>query len=172
MSRSERLRRMAILCCHCLRNLAFYRAGCSHGQIRTTRQFWVNANGNFIDIAVLEWCKLFADNNGKHHWKRIVQDHAAFLTSLCDHLGVSTKEFQDYQKHVLRYRDKFIAHLDEDRVMHIPKMRVARKSAAYLYEHLLRDEEGKKVLTDAQQSAKRFYSVMYRHAYDEYRRGT
>ena len=91
---------------------------------------------------------------------------------LCGHLGMSTKEFQDYVKHVLRYRDKFIAHLDEDRVMHIPRIRVARRSTAYLYEHLLREEEGKKVLWDAQQSAREFYSVMYRHAYGEYRRGT
>lgn len=169
MNRSERLRRTSILCCHCLRNLAFYRAGWRHAQFRIERQFWINANGNFLDIAVLEWCKLFADHDGKHHWKRLISDKPDFLSGLCKRLGMSAKEFQNYATAVLRYRNKFIAHLDEEHVMHIPSLRIARKSAAYLYDYLLRDPEAKTSLPDAQQSATKFYAVMYRHAYEEYR---
>lgn len=172
MNNEERLRRVVILCCHCLRNVAFYRAGWKQGQIRVARQFWVNANGNFIDTAVLEWCKLFAEWDGKHHWRRVVADRDAFITGLCTALGMSRKQFRNYAASVQRYRNKFVAHLDEERVMHIPRMRVARKSAAYLYNHLRNDPLAKQCLADARQSASEFYAVMYRHAYQEYQRET
>ncbi len=168
--RSERLRRTAILCCHCLRNLAFYRAGWRDSDIRVSRQFWINANSNFLEIAVLEWCKLFAELKGKHHWKLVITDHASFVAGLCRHLRMSEAEFHNYAEGVLRFRDKFIAHLDEEKIMYIPKTRIARKSAAYLYEHLLQNPKAKVSLADAQQSASKFYAVMYRHAYDEYGR--
>lgn len=170
MTRSERLRRVAILCCHCLRNIAFYRAGWEHRHVRVGRQFWVNANGNFLDIAVLEWCKLFAERDGKHHWKRIVPDRASFIIGLHEHLGFSPKQFQSYVSGVLRYRNKFVAHLDEERTMHIPQMRPARKAAAFLYDYLLRDPEARSCLADANLCASEFYAVMYRHAHDEYGR--
>jgi hypothetical protein len=50
--------------------------------------FWRAVSGNFIDICVLEWCKLFADPNGKHHWSKIVSDPTSFKTQLLDHLGI------------------------------------------------------------------------------------
>ncbi len=66
MTRRERLRQVKILCCHFLRNLAFYKAGWRKGELIFKDQFWVNANGNFIDVCVLEWCKLFGDKRGQH----------------------------------------------------------------------------------------------------------
>lgn len=172
MDHEERIRRVAILCCHCLRNIAFYRAGFWRGNIRIKRQFWVNANGSFLDTAVLEWCKLFAERDGRHHWRKIVSNHSAFAQGLYARLGISKREFENYAKPILRYRNKFVAHLDEERVMHIPNMRLALKSSAYLYDYLLNDPIAKKCLTDAQQSAVQYYKIMYRHACQEYRRGT
>jgi hypothetical protein len=66
----ERQRRVVRLCCSFMRNLAFHRAG-MQGEVqfnlfaRTHPQgaFWREAHGNFIDICVLDWCKLFADLN-------------------------------------------------------------------------------------------------------------
>lgn len=170
MDSEERMRRVALLCCHCLRNVAFYRAGWNHGQIRVARQFWICANSNFIDSAVLEWCKLFAERDGKHHWRRVVADPDVFITGLCAALGMTQKQFRNYSASVQRYRNKFVAHLDDGRVMHVPRMRIVRKSAAYLYNHLRSDPAAERYLADARQSASEFYSVMYRHAYLEYQR--
>jgi hypothetical protein len=71
MTRRSRVRRLFILCNHFLRNLAFYRTGWRRGGVdqeptlrRKESQFWVNVNGNFIDICALEWCKLFGDKKG------------------------------------------------------------------------------------------------------------
>ncbi len=56
--------------------------------------------------------------------------------------------------------------------MHIPNMRLARNSAAYLYDYLLNDPIAKKYLQDVKHSAAQYYAIMYRHAHQEYRRGT
>ena len=74
LTRRQRLRRVGILCCHTLRNLAYYRAWFDAGKPRADENFWVSANGNFADITVLEWCKLFADERGKHHWAKVIKE--------------------------------------------------------------------------------------------------
>lgn len=171
MTDEERIRRVTILCCHCLRNIAFYRAGWKQGDSRVKRQFWVNANGNFLDIAVLEWCKLFTDRNGGHHWKRVVSNHSSFATGLFARLGMTKKEFENYAEPIMRYRNKFVAHLDDERVANIPRLRMALRSTAYLYDHLRNDPIAKPYLPEAKRSASEFYAIMYRHAYQEYHRG-
>lgn len=172
MKHPERLRRVALLCCHCLRNVAMYRAGWRCGRLRVARQFWTNANGNALDIAVLEWCKLFADRKGKHHWKKLIADDGAFLSGLYATLGMSAEEFSKYVLSVLRYRNKFIAHLDDESVMHIPRTRVLRKSTAYLFNHLRGDAIDRQYLIDAPPTALAHYSFMYRHAVGEHSRNT
>ena len=65
LSRRQRLRRVGILCCHILRNLAYYLAWFGKGKPGTDSQFWVSVNGNFADVTMLEWCKALADVRGK-----------------------------------------------------------------------------------------------------------
>jgi hypothetical protein len=168
MKHPEHVRRVALLCCHCLRNIAFYRAGWQHGQLRIRRQFWIGANGNALDIAVLDWCKLFADRKSKHHWKRVVSDHGAFLKGLYAALAMSEKEFRDYVRATLRYRNKFVAHLDEESIMQIPRIRVLRKSSAFLYNHLRADALHSLNLPDAPATASDHYAFMYRQAIQEH----
>ncbi|MEO8441757.1 MAG: hypothetical protein ABI547_04675, partial [Betaproteobacteria bacterium] len=39
--------------------------------------FWRVIHGNFLDIAVIEWCKLFGSDDKEHqkaHWKNLVAD--------------------------------------------------------------------------------------------------
>ncbi len=135
-------------------------------------QFWINANSNALDVAVLEWCKLFAEYHGKHHWRNVVLNPAAFISGLCAALNVSVDQFQNYEVSVRRHRNKFVAHLDEEHVMDIPRMRIVRKSTSYLFNHLRNDDLGKQCLADAPTSAVEHYSVMYRQARQEYTRAT
>src|SRR5258706_12493841 len=99
MTREERLRRVLILCCSFARNLAYYRIGRTkefvhlQAQRNPTFSFWRAVNVNFIDICVLEWCKLFADSRGKHHWRNIVSDPARFDGELYRDLQGSDQEF-------------------------------------------------------------------------------
>lgn len=80
---SERMRRVAILCHHFVRNYAYYKIIPE----AMDSEFWRTVRGNFLDIAVLEWCNLFADKNDPHGWRRIVSDQARFETELLAHLG-------------------------------------------------------------------------------------
>ena len=168
MEHPERVRRVALLCCHCLRNIAFYRAGWQHGALRISRQFWIGANANALDVAVLDWCKLFADRKSNHHWRRVVTDHGAFLKDLYAALQVTDKEYRAVVKSVLRYRNKFVAHLDEERVMNIPRMRLLRKSSAFLYNRLRSDAVQQLPLGDAPANAAHHYAFMYRQAIQEH----
>jgi hypothetical protein len=176
LTERDRVRRIAILCSHCLRNIAFYRVGWKRDRKRprVERQFWVGANGAFLDVAIMEWCKLFTERatvrgGGRHHWRNVVIDKKAdFMTGLCVRLGVSEADFERYAKSVVRYRNKFVAHLDEDRTAYIPFMWVARSSAAFLFDHLRSDPMLAKYLPDFAQSAVAYYAIMYRDAWYEY----
>jgi hypothetical protein len=135
---------------------------------RVERQFWMGANGAFLDIAVLEWCKLFTEHKGKHHWKTIISDASNFRKGLHAKLGLSGGQFEKYAKTVLHYRDKFVAHLDDEVTVQYPIMWPARRSASYLYNYLLNDPALAIHIADFTHSAKEFYSLMYKHAYREY----
>lgn len=136
MTRAERMRRTAKLCLNCLRNCAYLRAAANKMDDWHDEQFWIGVHNNFLDIAVLEWCKIFADHNGKHFWKKSVADHQKFLDALLDHLRLTEDMFDDYIKSIKRYRDKFVAHLDKENRMDIPNMAAVIKSSQFLYQHL------------------------------------
>lgn len=157
MKRKQLLRRVGILCCHFLRNLAFYKAGWRKGELISKDQFWVNANGNFLDICVLEWCKLFGDKRSKHHWRKVITDQVSFFDGLLRAVNLSKVEFERYIDEMRTYRDKFVAHLDDEEVMHPPRLRVARKSVSFLYDYLLANEEEDTCFHDAPPKASRFY---------------
>ena len=157
MTRRKLLRRAGILCCHFLRNLAFYKAGWNKGLLVTQNQFFVNANSNFLDICVLEWCKLFGDAKGKHYWKKVVTDQTAFFDGLLQSLKLTETEFESYIESMRAYRDKFVAHLDNEDVMQVPKLGPARKSVSFLYEYLLAHEEIDDCFHDAPTKASKFY---------------
>ncbi|MFM0298254.1 MULTISPECIES: hypothetical protein [Paraburkholderia] len=110
MTRRQRLRRVGIVCCHTLRNLAYYRTWFEMGKPRVSEQFWVTANGNFADVTILEWCKVLADGRGKHHWTKVVKDQAVFIAGLLEELDVEESTWLKYIDEMRFLRDKFIAH--------------------------------------------------------------
>jgi hypothetical protein len=147
LTSEERQRRAVRLCCRFIRNLAFFRAGLqpevppklftlTHPQCA----FWYEAHRRFFDACVLEWCKLFADYDGEHHWRRVVDDpNRRFKTDLCTTLGVTAAEFAKLIAEVKNYRNKFVAHLDEERTMRFPMMAQPMKAVEFLFERLARE---------------------------------
>jgi hypothetical protein len=135
----DRQRRVARLCCHCIRNIAFYRAWYLEHKPHEDKNFWVNANGNFLDIAVMEWCKLFAEN-GKHDWTTAVMHNATFLNDMLAAIGKTEQEWDEYKKAMRKYRDKFVAHWDDLDAIKIPELDSGRDSAVYLLDHLVEVE--------------------------------
>jgi len=148
MPRRNRLRRVVILCQSVAWNLAYYRVGrreeyrhiSDFTKNPKSANFWIRANNNFIDTCVLEWCKLFADKKGKHYWGKIVADRDGFRAALLHHLGVDEAAFAKEIESMVRYRDKFLAHLDSDHVMHIPNLDIPTKAAWFYYAYIVEHE--------------------------------
>jgi predicted nuclease of predicted toxin-antitoxin system len=138
MTRRNRLRRVVILCRNFAWNLAYYRAGqmpqnvVLHDASNSEANFWRVAGANFLDVCVLEWCKLLPDPKDQHHWSRVVSDTVGFKNVLLLHLGIDDATFEQEITAMRRYRDKFLAHLDSDLTMHIPVLDKA-KQAVWLY---------------------------------------
>lgn len=158
MNRRTRLRRTGILCLHCLRNAAYYRAWNAGPVVRRETQFWKTLNGNFIDTCLLEWCKLFGDLKAKHHWSKSVTDSDQFTAGLYQKLGIDETAFEDYRLDVREYRDKFVAHLDELNQAKIPRLQPVIDSVQYLYEYLVQVEDDLNAFPDAPQSARAYYN--------------
>jgi hypothetical protein len=146
LSKKDRLRRVVLLCANFVRNLAYYRAGKGHHGLPLLDKrakhasFWRQVNSDCIDICVLDWCKLFADRQGEHHWRKIVEDATAFKAALLHHVGLTAADFDAYIQTMKTYRDKFVAHLDQEREMNIPDMTVAQTSLWLLHSHLVARE--------------------------------
>jgi hypothetical protein len=162
----ERLRRVVLLCCHFMRNLAYYRVGHPGEPRPTDTEFWLTVNGNFIDQCVLEWCKLFGDPKGEHAWPNIVTDPATFEAALLSQLSVSAVDFEAYRIGMREYRDKFVAHLDSERVMNIPNLDTAKASVAFYHDHIASQEASPGDLAGLPESAARL-SEYYEHCADE-----
>jgi len=164
MTRRERLRRVAILCCACARNLAYYHAGWDQGDIvfDSGSNIERTINSNFLDMAIIEWCKLFIPNE-KHAWRKIVSDKDRFQAGLLANLGVNRAEFAAFLREIRTYRNKFVAHLDSHRVMQVPLMYTVKHSAIYYYGHLLQHENDGTTFEDGPSNL----AVYYRNCEDE-----
>ena len=163
---AERRRRVGILCCSFMRNLAFHRAG-MQGEVQRILlrpphpqfEFWSEAHVNFLDICVLEWCKLFADRKGEHHWRRVIDDHDRFEADLYATLGVTSDEFAKLIEKARHYRNKFVAHLDEERTMRPPKLDLPKKSIVFLYGRLFPHVTAKQLEQDFAQALQKAQNV-------------
>lgn len=138
------VRRIALLCCHFTRNVAYYRIGyvdeTGTGNLKQATEFGATVNGNRIDIALLEWCKLFTDKKGHQHWRKFVRTDAEqqqFITDLLQVIGINDANWLRYLDEFRVYRDKFVAHLDTEDRMHIPQLEMALQSTFFLYKYLL-----------------------------------
>ena len=138
------VRKLSLLCCHFSRNVAYFRMVYVNedgsGILKHATQFGATVNGNMLDIAVLEWCKLFADRNARHHWRRFVRAEAEqnnFIARLLQAANIKSNDWKRYLDEMRVYRDKFVAHLDDQNVMRIPSLDIALECVFFLYEHVL-----------------------------------
>lgn len=104
--------------------------------------FWRVMHGNLLDIAVLEWCKLFGSDDEEHqktHWKNVVADKDAFRAELLRTLGIDTKAWESYWKEMKTYRDQYVAHCDFSKadVTHFPRLDIALASSCAYYGYVI-----------------------------------
>jgi len=140
MNRQARLRRVFLLCLHCTRNLAYYRAAWHERTLHPDNsQFWLTVNSNFLNECVLEWCKLFGKKD-HHCWRNVVSEPLKFEAALLKHLSLEQSQFEGFIGQVHHYRDKFVAHLDSDMEMDIPRLDIIKSSTAFYQTHVVNEE--------------------------------
>lgn len=165
MDRTKRLRRVGILCCHFARNYAYYKAGWENGHFKVKDQFWVSLNGNFLDISVLEWYKLFGDHKDKHHWKKVMRHDQTFKNSMFESLNITQTDLDEVYGSIKSYRDKFVAHLDSEETGNIPKLDDALHMVSFYY------SEVKKICdstADWPETLEEFYEEHFNKAVSQY----
>jgi hypothetical protein len=156
MDQEDRVRGTGVLCCRFLRNAAYYRAGWEAGNLRVRGQFWVMANGNFLDQCVLVWCKLFGDRHGEHYWQRVVADPTNFWPDLMQQCGVTEAQFDSYAGEMTLLRDQLIAHLDSDKTTYLSQLSLGIKSVCALYDSVASSPVTSKFMPEAYASAPKF----------------
>jgi len=99
-----------------------------------------------------------------------VPDPDTFLLGLLNNIGVNEQEFEDQCKEIKTYRDKFVAHLDDEPKMQIPHLSMVIDSVIYLYSIVRK--EFSSVLNDAPGNLRSFYRQRFAHARSHYANAT
>lgn len=159
-----RTRRTFQLVNYCIANIAAYRVNWitidNKRTLRIDLDFWVRANGTFFDMTVIEWCKLFADKNGKHHWSKTFPNHQEWTHKLLQHLEMSEEDYEVELAKIKDYRDKYVAHLDNPKSMNYPLTEFMLVSASHLYDSIKNSEQTKTHVGTIYDSANAYYLRM------------
>lgn len=161
----KRVRRTFQLTNFCIANIAAYRVNWKKVNGKSVpkieNDFWIRSNGAFFDMTVIEWCKLFADRDGKHHWSMTFQNKNEWLEKL---LQAMQMDFESYEVELLKvkkYRDKYAAHLDNPIEMNYPFTEFMLESACFLYDEFRKCEQTKIHLGGTYDTAHNFYAIMF-----------
>ena len=102
--------------------------------------FWRVIYGGLLDLAVLEWCKLYGANAEPTHWKELVIDHEQFRSDLLTTLNIEPEVWATYWNHMKGYRNEYIAHdLAEKGVDQFPTLDLALESSYFYYDYLYKE---------------------------------
>lgn len=102
--------------------------------------FWRVIYGNLLDVAVLEWCKIFGTDDQPTHWKKIVcaSDQAAFRKNLLVALKIDESAWSAYWREMQNYRNEHVAHhVVPSNVSRYPMLDIALASSYFYYKYLV-----------------------------------
>lgn len=106
--------------------------------------FWRVMHANLLDMAVIDWCKLFGSDDEEHqktHWKNLIQEaqHDDFRRELYRALGTDEAGYRAYWTEMKNYRDQHAAHRDfaKNDVKNYPRLGWAVDSCAIYYRHVI-----------------------------------
>jgi hypothetical protein len=107
---------------------------------RPRLNFWRLIYGNQLDIAVIEWCKVFGSDAEATHWKNIVpmDGHGRFRSDLLAYARLTPGAWARYWKEMKEYRDNLAAHHNSAvRIPNFPKLDVALDSSIFYYTYII-----------------------------------
>ncbi len=166
----DKIRRAINLCILFTRNMAYYKASYDDlTYVAGSNNFSITISGNFIDISIIEWCKLFGAYGDNHHWRNLTGDDADdFSSALYKHLSMSEIEFNEYHQSMKNYRDVFAAHWDDDGDGKRPHLDSAFECIVFLHEYIFNNVEEPSVLKDKVSDLRVYYESCYKEARNYY----
>ena len=139
MNRRDRLVEHVQRVTHLTRSILLKRA-LTAAEPKPCLNFWRLIYGSQLDIAVIEWCKLFGSDAEATHWKRLVpgSHHAAFRSELLTSVGRSLSDWTHYWHAMKNYRDNIAAHHNSStRINNYPRLDIALRSSYFYYDYLI-----------------------------------
>jgi len=152
-----------MLCCHFARNFAYYSVFRSSA-VLLEEGFWLTVHGNFVDVCVLEWCKLFGNRNGKYHWQNVTLNPQEFRRQLLNMHGIDEAQLEKLWNEVKDYRDDFVAHLEEDEATAIPNLNVPYLLTTFYFRALQSDFPDLQLTSTLPQYFDRYYDGCLKQA--------
>ena len=106
--------------------------------------FWRMMHANLLDMAVIDWCKLFGSDDEEHqktHWKNVIAEgeYDAFRQELYRALGSDESGYRAFWNEMKAYRDQHAAHRDFEKtdVTDYPRLDGALESCGVYYRHVI-----------------------------------
>jgi hypothetical protein len=126
--------------------------------------FWRIQYGNLMDLAVIDWCKLFGSDDAERqpiHWKNIADDQDRFRSALLKALAMTREDWESYWQGMKKYRDFTAAHHDPRRaeIANYPVLDKALDSAFFYFEYI--QHEMRKLGEDLQPADVRMYATAF-----------
>lgn len=121
------------------RNIAYYKSLYKYKD-NFRQDYWILIFNNFLDIAVLEWCKVFGSRAEKTHWSHHIQNEDKFRQEILNHLNLSRKEWGKYWESMKSYRDSVVAHHESNpNFTNYPNLDYALVSCYFYYEIIIKE---------------------------------
>ncbi len=122
-----------------IRNVAYHRSLHEYKD-KFEQNYWILIFNNFLDIAVLEWCKVFGSNKDETHWSNHIKDKEEFRKQLLYRLNLSQEEWNKYWNSMKSYRDHVVAHHEHDpNITSYPDLNHALISCYFYYEIIIKE---------------------------------
>lgn len=111
--------------------------GCS----KKEEWFLVKTLNTHLKMSVIDWCKIFGTDENKLHWKKAVITNLEkfkneFRLKIYEATKLSSKEWDDYHREMIDFRNKYVAHYVEGYDEPVPKMDNAL-TVAFAYDEWL-----------------------------------
>lgn len=162
----------------CICNIACYRAAWSdingEKKLIINREFWVRANANFLDIATLDWYKLFLDKDeksgiyGDHHWRNIFSECTTWLEDMLIDIKISNGDYNLEANKIIKYRNKHLAHLDiKSNQLFYPHTNIMLNTVSYFYDQLRTSSCTRYLTSGLYDSAKELFLFQFNDALNE-----
>ena len=146
-----------------VRNIAYHRSLYKYKD-EFEQNYWILIFNNFLDIAALEWCKVFGSKSNLTHWSKHIKNQDEFRSNMLIHLNLSQEEWEEYWKSIKDYRDCMVAHhIHNPEIENFPDFNIALLSCYFYYEIIIKELRLLKVY-DYPDSLEEYYMLSLKQA--------